>query len=92
MTPGQYHIWGEHLVDDLTAADVELRLIVSDVIDALTVDPYNDPPWNALSILPYKDSTCPNCYTVALGSRGLLLYQVMRDYRIVKLLDVILVP
>jgi hypothetical protein len=63
--------------------------VLADVIEMLATDPYNRPPWNALSIDP--DPAWPGYWIVALGEYGLLRYAVDDDARVVNLVNVVLV-
>lgn len=71
----------------MATGDHELIGAVADTLAHLVNDPYNDPPSTALSILPYQDATRPNSFTVTIGGRALLVYQVMRDHPIIRLQD-----
>lgn len=88
---------GAYLVRDLGGVLDEvqhygvLANVVGDVIDLLAADPFNHPPWNALSIVRYPDPGWPDSYTVALGEHGFLLYRVDVVARIIDLWRVVLV-
>lgn len=48
-----------------------------------------DAPDPHLSILPYQDPARPNAFTVEFEERALLLYQVMKDQPVIKLVDAV---
>lgn len=91
MPSGRYRLWGRHVLDAALAhGSDELRGALADVIDMLERDPFNQNPRNAFSITPYTDPIRGGCYVVALGHHGLLKFQVMKDYRVVRLLDILI--
>ena len=90
MPEGRYVLWGLHVLDQAKEhGSDELKQVLADVLDLLEQDPYNHSPRTALSITAYKDEVRGNCFVVALGGHGLLKFQILKDYRRVRLLDLI---
>lgn len=69
--------------------DPELTDSIMRTIGHVLEDPYNDPATTALATRPYVDDDCPNCYTVAVQGRALILYQIYKDYPLVRLLQLL---
>jgi hypothetical protein len=62
-----------------------------DVLELLTTGPYPD-DHESLGVLPHKEPGKPNAFTVPFHrGQGLLIYQVMIDMPLIKLIDLALV-
>lgn len=88
MKPSRYEVIGPGVLDyvDRFAQETVFEEFY-DLLEALMeFGPYpDDQP--GVGILPFQDLTKPNAFTVPFNN-GLLAYQVMRDFPVIKLVDV----
>lgn len=74
--------------DALSTAPPEARHAFGELLRILETHPF--PNESLVGVLEYKETDLRGAYTVPFGETNLLLFQVMADYPLIRLIDVII--